>query len=436
MKARSVSELPAKISDKTAQVTVVGAGYAGLPLAVELCQAGFAVTALDSDPERVQRLTAGESYVPDVPAARLAPHVAAGRLRASSDASVLAEADVAIVCVQTPLDHNRDPDVRHIVAAVDDIARYQHEGMLVVLESTTYPGTTREVVVPKLGARFALGRSVFVAYSPQRTDPGNPQYGIRNTPRVIAGATPACLALASLLYSQIIDQLVPVTSPDTAELVKLFENTFRAVNIALSNELALMSERLGVDAFEVVDAAATKPFGFMPFYPGPGTGGHCIALDPLYLAWKLREHAYQARFIELADAVNRSMPEHVVERVATTLNDHSKALRGSKVLVYGVAYKSGVADTRESPALPILRALVERGANVAYLDPRVPRLEAEGLSLASVEPAASFADYDAVVVVTDHPELDRGRLVAEAKVIVDTRGVLRRDPAQLARPAR
>jgi UDP-N-acetyl-D-glucosamine dehydrogenase len=417
--------LRTKITNKTAQIAVIGAGYAGLPLAAELCQAGFFVTALDSDPERVRQLARGASYVPDVPAERLAPHVAAGRLRASTNPSVLAEADVAIVCVQTPLDHNRDPDIRHIVAAVDDIARHQHAGMLVVLESTTYPGTTREVLVPKLCERFALGRDVFVAYSPQRTDPRNPTYGTRNTPRVIAGATPACLDMARALYAQIVDTLVPVSTPDTAELVKLFENTFRAVNIALANELALMSERLGVDPFEVVDAAATKPFGFMPFYPGPGTGGHCIALDPLYLAWKLKDHAYHARFIELADAVNRSMPEHVVERVAAALNDRSRALRGSKVLVYGVAYKPDVADTRESPALSILRLLAERGAHVAYLDPHVAELAVEGLALRSVEPTRSYAEFDAVVIVTDHSALDRSRLLAEAQVVVDTRGALR-----------
>ena len=427
--------LRTKITNKTAQIAVIGAGYAGLPLAAELCEAGFPVTALDSDPARVKSLALGQSYVPDVPSERLAPHVAAGRLRASADPRVLAEADVAIVCVQTPLDHNRDPDIRHIVAAVDEIVRYQHAEMLVVLESTTYPGTTREVLVPKLGARFELGLDVFVAYSPQRTDPKNPKYGTRNTPRVIAGATPACLEVASLLYSQIIDTLVPVSTPDTAELVKLFENTFRAVNIALSNELALMSERLGIDPFEVVDAAATKPFGFMPFYPGPGTGGHCIALDPLYLAWKLRDHAYHARFIELADAVNRSMPEHVVERVAAALNDRSRPLRGSKVLVYGVAYKPDVADTRESPALPVLRLLAERGAQVAYLDPCVPELEADGLSLRSVEAAAPFTEFDAVVIVTDHRALDRSRLLAEAKLVVDTRGALRPRLESRAKPS-
>ncbi|HEY3500930.1 MAG TPA: nucleotide sugar dehydrogenase [Polyangiaceae bacterium] len=430
------SALRTKITNKTAQITVIGAGYVGLPLAAELCAAGFRVTALDSDSERVRKLSAGHSYVPDVPSERLGPHVTEGRLRASSDPRVLAETDVAIVCVQTPLDHNRDPDIRHIVAAVDEIARHQHEGMLVVLESTTYPGTTREVLVPKLGARSELGREVFVAYSPQRTDPRNPTYGTRNTPRVIAGATPACLEMASLLYGQIVDTLVPVTSPDTAELVKLFENTFRAVNIALANELALMSERLGVDPFEVIDAAATKPFGFMPFYPGPGTGGHCIALDPLYLAWKLRDHSYHARFIELADAVNRAMPEHVVERVAAALNDRSRSLRGSRVLVYGVAYKPDVADTRESPALPILRMLAERGADIAYLDPYVPELEAEGLSLRSVEQTARFTEFDAVVIVTDHGALDRARLVAEAKLVVDTRGALRPRSEPRAKPSR
>jgi UDP-N-acetyl-D-glucosamine dehydrogenase len=423
-----VPPLALKIQAKTAHVVVIGAGYAGLPLVAELSSTGFRVTALDSDPERVRLLNQGESYIRDVPAARLAPYIASRLLRATSDPAVLREADIALICVQTPLDAEREPDIRHIREAVDAIARHQHPGMLVVLESTTYPGTTAEVLVPKLSASYRLGEEIFIGYCPQRTDPGNPTYGTRTTPKVISGMTPRCLELVKLLYGELVERLVPVSRPDVAELVKLFENTFRAVNIGLVNELALMSSRLGIDPFEVVEAAATKPFGYMPFTPGPGLGGHCIALDPLYLSWKLREHAFHARFIELADDINRAMPEHVVERAAAALNDRSLPLRGSRVLVYGVAYKRDASDTRETPAIPILR-----GAQIAYMDPHVPTLTAENLDLRSVPSATGFGEYDLVVLVTDHSALDQSRLLAEASLIVDTRGALRGAPERSAR---
>jgi UDP-N-acetyl-D-glucosamine dehydrogenase len=419
-----VSPLFAKIERRTARIVVSGVGYVGLPLAVAFARSGFDVTGLDPDADRIRSLNRGESYVRDVPETSFADLVEAGRLRGTDRPGVLAEADVVVICVPTPLGRTREPDIRHIVAATDEIVRHQHPHLLVALESTTYPGTTTEVLVPRLSAKHALGEEVFVAYSPQRVDPGNPEYHSRNTPRVLAGVTPACLKLASALYGTIIDRLVPVTSTTTAEMVKLLENTFRAVNIGLVNELALMSRRLGVDPFEVIRAAATKPFGFMPFYPGPGLGGHCIPLDPLYLSWKLGRLDYRARFIELADSVNRAMPKYVVGRVIDALNERGKPVRGSHVLVYGVAYKRDVADSRESPALAILSALGRRGARLSYMDPLIPKLDANGLELESVPPDSSFASYDVVVVVADHTELDRPRLLREARTIVDTRNAL------------
>jgi UDP-N-acetyl-D-glucosamine dehydrogenase len=421
---RAVSPLIGKIERREAQIVVSGIGYVGLPLALELARAGFAVTGLDPDNDRIRSLNAGRSYVGDVPEAELASLVRGGRLRGTTEPRVLAEADVVIICVPTPLGRTREPDIRHIVAAADEVARHQHPHMLVALESTTYPGTTSEVLVPRLGEKYTLGEELFVAYSPQRVDPGNPTYHSRNTPRVLAGVTPACLEVATALYGSIIERLVPVSSTATAEMVKMLENTFRAVNIGLVNEIAIMSRRLGVDPFEVIGAASTKPFGFMPFYPGPGLGGHCLPLDPLYLSWKLERLDYRARFIELADSVNSAMPEYVVGRVIDALNDRGNPVRGSHVLVYGVAYKRDVADTRESPALAVLASLSRRGARVSYMDPLIPRLDADGLALESVPPTTSFAPYDVVVVVTDHSELDRARLLREARLVVDTRNAL------------
>ncbi len=413
-----------KIRSKSAHVVVIGVGYVGLPLVAEFARAGFRVTGLDADPEKIAKLSAARSYIPDVPSSDLEPHVRAGRLQGTTDPEVLRQADAVVVCVPTPLNKTRDPDMRYIVAATEQIAKYQHANMLIVLESTTYPGTTSEVMVPKLTQNgFELGKSVFVAFSPERVDPGNEKFKTKNTPKVIGGATPGCLEAATALYSQIIDRLVPVSSTETAEMVKLLENTFRAVNIGLVNEVAIMSRKLGIDPFEVIRAAASKPFGFMPFYPGPGLGGHCIPIDPLYLSWKLRALQYQARFIELADTINSAMPEYVVERVATALNDHEKAVRGSQVLVLGVAYKRDVDDVRESPALAVIHGLLRRGAIVSYFDPFVPKLEEEGLDMRSAE-VRDYGDYDACVVVTDHSMFERDRILAEAKLVVDTRDFL------------
>ena len=420
-----MTSLLQKIESKSARVVVIGIGYVGLPLVAEFARAGFRTTGLDKDAEKVRLLNAGESYIADVPTGDLAPHVKARMLDASCDPAVLREADAVVVCVPTPLNKTKDPDMRFILTATEEIARHQHDGMLVILESTTYPGTTTEVLVPQLTAKGAeLGHSVFIAFSPERVDPGNQAYKTKNTPKVLGGASAACLSMATALYSQILDTIVPVSSTETAEMVKLLENTFRAVNIGLVNEIAMMSRKLGIDPFEVIRAAATKPFGFMPFYPGPGLGGHCIPVDPLYMSWKLRTLQYQARFIELADSINSGMPGYVVQRISEALNDHSRAVRGSKILVYGVAYKRDVRDVRESPALKVIHELEKRGALVAYMDPHVPELDEEGVTMKGIDPATSFASFDAVVIITDHTLLDRQRLLREAKLVVDTRDAL------------
>jgi UDP-N-acetyl-D-glucosamine dehydrogenase len=421
----SYAALIKKIDNKTARVVVVGIGYVGLPLVLEFARAGYEVTGYDKDPAKVRLLNAGESYIGDIASSDLAPFVKKGTLKASSDPSVIGRADAVVVCVPTPLNKTKDPDMRFIASATEEIAAHQHKGMLIVLESTTYPGTTREVLVPRLTKGYEIGKDVFVAFSPERVDPGNAKWNTRNTPKVIGGTSPRCLDVAKALYSNIIDTVVPVSSTDSAEMVKLLENTFRAVNIALVNEVAMMSRRLGVDAWEVIRAAGTKPFGYMPFYPGPGLGGHCIPVDPLYLSWKLRSLKFTARFIELADAINSAMPEYVVSRVTDALNGRKKAVKGAKILVAGVAYKPDVSDVRESPAFDVIDGLQRLGAEVAYVDPHVPEIEEAGLKMQSVSPFASFAGYDAVVVITHHRSLDWPRMLAEASLVVDTRDALR-----------
>jgi UDP-N-acetyl-D-glucosamine dehydrogenase len=423
-----------KLKSKSAHVVVMGIGYVGLPLVAEFARAGFRVTGFDKDERKVRALNAGESYIQDVPTEEIAPYVREKRLDGTTDPAILSKADAVVVCVPTPLNKTKDPDMRFIVDATEEIARHQHPGMVIVLESTTYPGTTTEVLVPKLTEKgFELGKDVFVAFSPERVDPGNTVYKTRNTPKVIGGATPSCLEHAVALYSHIIEKVVPVSSTETAEMVKLLENTFRAVNIGLVNEVAIMSRRLGIDAFEVIRAAATKPFGFMPFYPGPGLGGHCIPIDPLYLSWKLRTLKYQARFIELADSINSGMPDYVIERVQDTLNEVAKAVRGSRILVYGIAYKKDVTDVRESPAFDVILGLQQRGAVVDYMDPHVPTVNEHGLELKGVDPTSSFASFDLVVIVTDHASLDRKRLLEQAALIVDTRDALRGIPGDRAK---
>lgn len=419
--------LESKIANKTARVVVVGIGYVGLPLVVELARAGFRVTGFDHDASKVDALNAGRSYIEDIRSEDLALHVKAGRMDASTNEQVIGEADCVILCVPTPLKKTKDPDMSYIEASAQAVARHQHADMLVVLESTTYPGTTREYLVTALeqGGKFRVGKDLFVAFSPERVDPGNAKFGTRNTPKVLGGVTPACMSAARLLYSLLVDTVVPVSSPDAAEMVKLLENTFRAVNIGLVNEFALICERLGLDVWEVIGAASTKPFGYMPFYPGPGLGGHCIPIDPLYLSWKMRGLKMPARFIELADMVNTSMPEHVVDLVARALNQDHRAMNGANILVSGVAYKKNVSDVRESPAIDVIEGLLARNAKVSYLDPWVASFKEGKQVFESIKTDASFKSFDAVVIITDHANIDYARMVNEAPVIVDTRNATR-----------
>jgi UDP-N-acetyl-D-glucosamine dehydrogenase len=414
--------LEGKIRRGEAKLGTVGLGYVGLPLSVEFASAGLHVTGFDLSEEKVSAVNRGESYIGDVPSDRLGPCVREGRLRASRDFAGLAECDAVIICVPTPLGKTKDPDLSMVVDAAKEIAARLRPGQLVVLESTTYPGTTEELILPLLAERgLKVGESFFLAFSPERVDPGNPRFNTRNTPKIIGGVTPACTRVAQALYSRAIDNVIPVSSTKTAEMVKLLENTFRSVNIGLVNEVALMCKRLGVDVWEVIDAAASKPFGFMPFYPGPGLGGHCIPIDPLYLSWKLKTLNYTARFIELAGAINSEMPEYVCVRIADALNERERSVKGSRVLVLGVTYKRDIDDVRESPALDIIRVLQSRGAVVAYNDPHVPELTHEGLTLRSEDLRDAVRQADLVVIVTDHSSYPYREIVDAARVIVDTR---------------
>jgi UDP-N-acetyl-D-glucosamine dehydrogenase len=426
------SRLLERIQTRQARIGVVGLGYVGLPLAVEFARAGLSATGIDLDMRKVEALQRGESYIPDVPSSDVASLTNAGRLTATTDFGVVAGLDTVNICVPTPLRKTKDPDMSYIASAVEAIATHIRPGMLIVLESTTYPGTTEEVVQPLLEASgLKAGTDFFLAFSPERVDPGNGLFNTRNVPKVVGGTTPECARLAKALYETSIETVVPVSSPRVAEMVKLLENTFRAVNIGLVNELALMCETLGIDVWEVVDAAKTKPFGFMPFYPGPGLGGHCIPIDPFYLSWKARQNGFEPRFIELAGHVNASMPHAVVNKIADALNAHAKALNGSKVLVAGVAYKRDVDDIRESPALDVMGLLHEKGAVVSYSDPFVPTLDGHRwpgkTDLESVPiTRANLAAVDCVAVLTDHRSFDYDAMVAEARLIVDTRNAIKR----------
>ncbi len=418
-----------RINSRDAVIGIVGLGYVGLPLAVEFAEAGFKVIGVDVTAEKVAALNRGHSYVGDISSERLAPLVKNGKFTAYTDYSVLKDADAVSICVPTPLRKTKDPDMSYVIIAVEGVAAVAHEGMLIVLESTTYPGTTVELVEPKLrDAGFVIGDDVFVAFSPERIDPSNPKFGVRNTPKVVGGVTPACTEVTMAVYGTAVDQVVSVSSPTAAEMVKLLENTFRAVNIGLVNEIALMCDKLGINVWEVIEAAKTKPFGFMPFYPGPGLGGHCIPIDPLYLSWKLKTLNYTARFIELASEINTSMPGYVVTKVADALNDEGKAVKRSRIVVLGVAYKRDVDDMRESPALDVLHLLIEKGANVVYHDPHVASLRLEnGHKLESVAYSAQLlADADCVVIITDHTSIDWGHVTQSAKLIVDSRNATAR----------
>jgi UDP-N-acetyl-D-glucosamine dehydrogenase len=417
------SRLEERLKSRAATVGVVGLGYVGLPLAVAFAQAGFRVIGVDADPARTTLLAGGMSPVEDVATTVLAPLVKSGRLTIHSSADALGEADAIIICVPTPLGKSKEPDISFIVAAADAVTSVLRPGCLVVLESTTYPGTTDEVLLPRMSrGGLRVGEEFFLGFSPERIDPGNQTWGLARIPKVVGGVTPACRHLIETLYSQIIDRVVPVSTTQVAEMVKLFENTFRSVNIALVNELAIMCRRLGMSAWEVLGAAATKPFGFMPFYPGPGIGGHCLPSDPHYLSWRTRLAGYEAKFIAFADEINGGMPRYVVQLAIDALNDEAKAVKGSRVLALGVAYKAGVGDIRDSPALEIMADLLARGARLEYADPRVPQIQVGGQLLKSVAWAqADLAAYDLVVLLTAHPEFDPARLVRDARLVLDTR---------------
>jgi UDP-N-acetyl-D-glucosamine dehydrogenase len=416
--------LVAKITAKTACIGVIGLGYVGLPLAVEYAKAGYNVTGIDVQRSKVDSLNGGESYVQDIATAELAPLVRDGKLKATTNFDAVADLDTINICVPTPLRKTKDPDMSYIVSACEAMAKHFHPGMLVILESTTYPGTTDELLRPMLekdGLR--AGRDFFLCFSPERVDPGNPKFQTRNIPKVVGGTTPACTQMGALFYSQALDRVVPVSSTQVAEMVKLLENTFRMINIGLVNELAIMCGRMGINVWEVIDAAATKPFGFMPFYPGPGLGGHCIPIDPFYLSWKSKQAGIEARFIELAGHINGHMPHFVVEKIQNALNDDAKPLRRSRVHVLGVAYKRDIDDVRESPALDIMHLLEQRGAVVGYTDPYVSSLRL-GENVLKSQPVEEVSAADCVVIVTDHRDFDYSQVVAQAKRIVDTRNAL------------
>jgi UDP-N-acetyl-D-glucosamine dehydrogenase len=415
--------LKQKIETRKTVAAVIGLGYVGLPLAMEIASAGFQVIGIDRDKNKIAALKKGESYILDVASETLAGAVQQGRFVPTSDFSALRDADTVSICVPTPLSKSRDPDISFILAATEQIRRYLHANQLIVLESTTYPGTTEELILPELeSSGLRAGQDLFVAFSPERIDPGNKTFNTRNTPKIVGGVTPQCTEMARIFYSQFIDRVIAVSSSKCAEMVKLLENTFRSVNIGMVNEMALMCDLLGVDVYEVIDAAASKPFGFIPFYPGPGLGGHCIPIDPHYLAWKLKALNFQARFIGLASEVNGMMPSVVTGLVADGLNRHSKSIRGSKILILGVAYKKDVSDCRESPALDVMRMLIDKGAILTYNDPLVPSLRFEGQSIDSVElNPASMESQDCVVILTDHSAYDFAKITAASKLVVDTR---------------
>jgi UDP-N-acetyl-D-glucosamine dehydrogenase len=429
------TRLLSKLADRSAVTAVIGLGYVGLPLAMEFCEAGFTVIGYDVSERVVAQLMQGVSHVQDVPSSQVAAHVKSGKFVATTDEAAIARADTVSIGVPTPLAKTRDPDMSYVIAAAEAVARQAHQGMLIVLESTTYPGTTRDVMQPRLEALgLVIGEDVFLAFSPERVDPGNPTWHTKNTPKVLGGITPACTEVAAALYGTCIDRIVSVSSPEAAELTKLLENTFRSVNIGLVNEMAIICDRLGVDVWEVIEAAATKPFGFMKFTPGPGIGGHCIPLDPHYLAWKMRTLNYKTRFIDLASEINSAMPDLVANKVSLALNDERKAVRGSRVLVLGVAYKKDIDDMRESPALDVIRLLEAHGAEVTYHDPHVPHYREDGHERVGVALSDDvLARADAVVIVTDHSAIDYQRLVDKASLVVDTRNALAKTKKSRAR---
>ena len=420
-------DLKQKIKDRTAIVGVIGLGYVGLPLAVEYGNSGFEVIGLDISHSKCKTINSGRSDIDDVPDEEIKKLVEGKKLWATSDFAYLKQCDCISICVPTPLNKTKDPDVSFILEAVGQVRKHLRPGQLVVLESTTYPGTTEELILPKLESTgYEAGADFFLVFSPERVDPGNQTFKVKNTPKIVGGITKVCTQMGKLFYEQVIQEVQPVSSSRAAEMVKLLENTFRSVNIGLVNEVALMCDRLGLDVWEIIEAASTKPFGFMPFYPGPGLGGHCIPIDPHYLSWKLKALNYYARFIELAGDINSHMPEYVVERVSLLLNQHNKSIKGSKILVLGVAYKRDIKDVRESPALDVLKLLANRGAEVFYNDPFVPILKLDDLDEKSVKLTTKLLrGCDCTVIVTDHSSYDYRWIVANSKLIMDTRNATR-----------
>jgi len=417
-----------QIKDKTARVAIMGMGYVGLPLAVVFAEAGFKVTGIDPDKRKIDSIGRGVSYIPDVPSEKLEKLVKSGAFRATADFAALKEADAVSICVPTPLRQTGDPDMSFILSATEELAKYMHKGIVVVLESSTYPGTTREVLLPKLGEEkgLAVGEDWFLAFSPERVDPGREDFTTLNTPKVVGGITPACGEVTGAWYGAAIQKIHMVSSAEAAEMAKLLENTFRMINIAMVNEMAIMCNLMNVDVWEVIDAAASKPFGFMKFTPGPGLGGHCIPIDPLYLSWKMKSYQYNARFIELASEITTGMPRYVVGRLLDALNDHGQILKGSRCLVLGTAYKPDIDDIRESPALEILDLLRKKGARVDYHDPYIPALRThDGVEMHSVpDVMAAVRSADAVIIVTNHKAYDYRAILAEAKFIFDSRNAL------------
>ncbi|MFH2001730.1 MAG: nucleotide sugar dehydrogenase [Planctomycetota bacterium] len=416
-----------KIEDNSVVVAVIGLGYVGLPLAVEFASQSIHVIGIDNDPVKVEKINRGENYIPDVNDEALCRLVKEGMLKATTDYSSLSQVDTISICVPTPLSKLKDPDISYIVEATEQIVNTLKEGQLIVLESTTYPGTTEEVILPRLEASgLKVGKDFFLAFSPERVDPGNPEYNIKNTPKVVGGITSNCLQLSIKLYSKAIDTIVPVSSAQTAEMVKLLENTFRSVNIGLVNEMAIMSDKLGIEVWEVIEAASSKPYGFIPFYPGPGLGGHCIPIDPFYLSWKMKTLNYKARFIELAGEVNSSMPDHVVNKVRGALNEQRKSVNGARILILGVAYKRDVNDVRESPAIDIMRILHESGAEICFHDPYINKVRLNGDMLESRALNADLVSWaDCVVIVADHTCFDIELVLKNARVVVDSRNATR-----------
>jgi UDP-N-acetyl-D-glucosamine dehydrogenase len=422
----TLAALLERIENRQAHVGIVGLGYVGLPLAVEFGKAGFRVTGIDVSASKVEALNRGESYIQDVPTADVAALVASGHLRATTEFSAIADLDSVNICVPTPLRKTKDPDMSFVVSASEEIARYLHPGMLLILESTTYPGTTDELLKPMFEASgLKAGEDFFLCFSPERVDPGNPRYQTRNIPKVVGGTTPACTQAGAAFYRHAIQTVVPVGSTVVAEMVKLLENTFRMINIGLVNELAVMCNRMNIDVWEVIDAAGTKPFGFMPFYPGPGLGGHCIPIDPFYLSWKSKQAGIEARFIELAGQINGAMPRYVVERVQWALNEQTKPLRGSRIHVLGVAYKRDIDDVRESPALDVIHLLQQQGAIVSFSDPFVEKLNSEGIVIESSDLEASLKTCDCAVIITDHKSFRYDEALRLAPLVVDTRNALK-----------